>query len=97
MITKEDYQSQKEDFTQKQISDLAKYVTETGSPMSARKKKDFLKKLQSTHPCAYATVRQPVKICQPISSSSEGASGKFLKARGTSTFPRRSKKKKPEV
>ena len=74
MISSQDYEKQKVEYTQKQLTELAKIVASDATVLPPRKKKDFLKKLQTSHPCAYATLRQPLKASHLLFSSSKAPS-----------------------
>ena len=93
MLSLEEFEAQKVEFTQNQIAELAKFVAADTSVLPSRKKKDFLKKLQASHPSAYATLRQPLKASHQLFASSVESSKKILKVSGTGALTRRRSKK----
>lgn len=90
LIASKDFENQKVDYTQTQINELTKFISNNPSVLSSKKKKDFLKKLQSVHPIAYATLR-PVKANHILP---EESSKKLPKPFGSGTLPRRRTKHK---
>ncbi|XP_076821088.1 DEP domain-containing protein 7-like isoform X2 [Clavelina lepadiformis] len=69
-ISNTEYNKQRVDFTQMQVSELIKSL-HTDTSMPPRKKKDLLKKMQSAHSSAFERSRGPMKVihANPITAA----------------------------
>nr|CAB3263037.1 uncharacterized protein LOC100187014 [Phallusia mammillata] len=64
MISNEEFNQQRVEFTQMQVSELARSLSSDPN-LPPKKKKDLLKKLQASHSSAYERSRGPMKATHP--------------------------------